>query len=86
VEVYIRALQDMQVARKRIAEVFNEVDVLVTPTAPGLPEPISGAELAEAKQRRSLDPPTPRLSTFMAFRRSRCPAGSVLRVCRSACS
>lgn len=48
VEVYIRALQDMQVARKRIAEVFRDVDVLVTPTAPGLPEPISGAQLAEA--------------------------------------
>ncbi len=48
VEVYIRALQRMQVARHRIAEVFNEVDILVTPTAPGLPEPISGAELAEA--------------------------------------
>lgn len=45
---YIRAVQAMQVARHRIAAVFAEVDVLVTPTAPGLPEPISGAELAEA--------------------------------------
>lgn len=48
VEVYIRALQGMQVARKQVARVFDEVDVLVTPTAPGLPEPISGAQLAEA--------------------------------------
>ena len=48
VEVYVRALQRMQVARRQIAAVFNAVDVLVTPTAPGLPEPISGAQLAEA--------------------------------------
>jgi aspartyl-tRNA(Asn)/glutamyl-tRNA(Gln) amidotransferase subunit A len=48
VEIYIRALQRMQVARKQIAAVFDEVDILVTPTAPGLPEPISGAQLAEA--------------------------------------
>ena len=48
VEDYIRALQAMQVARHRIAEVFTQVDVLITPTAPGLPEPINGAQLAEA--------------------------------------
>lgn len=48
VEVYIRAQQRMQVARKQIAQAFDTVDVLVTPTAPGLPEPISGAQLAEA--------------------------------------
>lgn len=48
VEAYVRAQQRMQVARHRIAQVFNDVDVLVTPTAPGLPEPISGAQLAEA--------------------------------------
>ena len=40
--------QAMQVARHRIAEVFTQVDVLLTPTAPGLPEPINGAQLAEA--------------------------------------
>ncbi|MEY4641276.1 MAG: hypothetical protein RLZZ227_1270 [Pseudomonadota bacterium] len=48
VEIYIRALQQMQIARKQVAAVFNEVDVLVTPTNPGLPEAISGAQLAEA--------------------------------------
>lgn len=48
VETYIRALQRMHIGRKQIATVFNEVDILVTPTAPGLPEPISGAQLAEA--------------------------------------
>jgi aspartyl-tRNA(Asn)/glutamyl-tRNA(Gln) amidotransferase subunit A len=48
VEDYIRAMQAMQVARHRIAEVFTQVDVLITPTAPGLPEPINGAQLAEA--------------------------------------
>jgi aspartyl-tRNA(Asn)/glutamyl-tRNA(Gln) amidotransferase subunit A len=48
VEVYIRALQQMQVARNQVAAVFNDVDVLVTPTNPGLPEAISGAQLAEA--------------------------------------
>jgi aspartyl-tRNA(Asn)/glutamyl-tRNA(Gln) amidotransferase subunit A len=48
VEVYIRALQRMQIARKQIATAFEEVDVLVTPTVPGLPELITGAQLAEA--------------------------------------
>ena len=48
VEEYIRAVQAMQVARHRIGEVFQTIDVLVTPTTPGLPEAISGAELAEA--------------------------------------
>ncbi len=48
VETYIRALQGMAVARHRIADVFTDVDVLVTPTAPGLPELIEGATLAEA--------------------------------------
>ena len=45
---YIRAVQAMEVARHNIAAVFEEVDVLITPTAPGLPELISGAQLAEA--------------------------------------
>lgn len=48
VEDYIRARQAMSVVRHRINDVFNDVDILVTPTAPGLPEPISGAVLAEA--------------------------------------
>jgi aspartyl-tRNA(Asn)/glutamyl-tRNA(Gln) amidotransferase subunit A len=48
VEVYVRALQQMQRVRRMVASRFNEVDVFVTPTAPGLPEPISGAQLAEA--------------------------------------
>lgn len=42
-EDYIRALQDMMRVRNSIADVFNEVDVLVTPTAPGLPERIDQA-------------------------------------------
>ena len=42
-EDYIRAQQDMVRVRHAIAEVFNEVDVLVTPTAPGLPERIDSA-------------------------------------------
>ena len=42
-EDYIRAQQDMVRVRHAIAAVFNEVDVLVTPTAPGLPERIDSA-------------------------------------------
>ena len=53
VEDYIRAQQAMTVARHRIAEVFQQVDVLVTPTAPGPPELIDGAELAEANSAES---------------------------------
>jgi len=48
VEDYIRAQQQMQVARRQILDVFNTVDILVTPTAPGLPEPIAGAQMADA--------------------------------------
>ena len=40
---YIRAQQDMVRVRNVIAEVFTQVDVLVTPTAPGLPERIDSA-------------------------------------------
>jgi len=40
---YIRAQQDMVRSRNLVADVFNEVDVLVTPTAPGLPERIDSA-------------------------------------------
>lgn len=40
---YIRAHQDMIRARRQIARVFDDVDVLVTPTAPGLPERIDSA-------------------------------------------
>jgi aspartyl-tRNA(Asn)/glutamyl-tRNA(Gln) amidotransferase subunit A len=40
---YIRAQQDMIRSRNLIEEVFKEVDVLVTPTAPGLPERIDNA-------------------------------------------
>lgn len=42
-EEYIRAHQDMMLIRNRIAPVFNSVDVLVTPTAPALPERIDEA-------------------------------------------
>ena len=40
---YVRAQQDMVRARHQVAEVFNSVDVLITPTAPGLPERIDSA-------------------------------------------
>lgn len=40
---YIRAQQDMIRVRHDINDVFNEVDVVVTPTAPGLPERIDSA-------------------------------------------
>ncbi len=40
---YIRAQQDMIRARNLVTDVFTDVDVLVTPTAPGLPERIDGA-------------------------------------------
>jgi len=42
-EEYIRAQQDMMRVRNSIGDVFSEVDVLVTPTAPGLPERIDQA-------------------------------------------
>jgi aspartyl-tRNA(Asn)/glutamyl-tRNA(Gln) amidotransferase subunit A len=48
VEDYIRAHQQMTVVRRQIDAVFDEVDILVTPTTPGMPERIDGAELAEA--------------------------------------
>jgi len=48
VEDYIRAQQAQRVVRNRINEVFREVDILLTPTAAGLPELISGAMLAQA--------------------------------------
>lgn len=40
---YIRSQQDMVRARNQVAEVFKNVDVLVTPTAPDLPERIDSA-------------------------------------------
>jgi aspartyl-tRNA(Asn)/glutamyl-tRNA(Gln) amidotransferase subunit A len=40
---YIRARHDLVRVRHAIAAVFDNIDVLVTPTAPNLPETISGA-------------------------------------------
>mgnify|MGYP003388038007 CR=1 FL=1 len=40
---YIRAQQDMLRTRHEINDVFSEVDILVTPTSPGLPERIDQA-------------------------------------------
>ncbi|MDG2175785.1 MAG: amidase [Gammaproteobacteria bacterium] len=40
---YIRAQQELLRTRHLINDVFNEVDVLITPTAPGLPERIDQA-------------------------------------------
>jgi aspartyl-tRNA(Asn)/glutamyl-tRNA(Gln) amidotransferase subunit A len=48
VQDYIRAHQATTVVRRRIADVFREVDILVTPVAPGLPEPIADAAVAHA--------------------------------------
>lgn len=41
---YIEARRQLALARNAIAAVFTDVDVLVTPTAPGLPERIDEAE------------------------------------------
>jgi aspartyl-tRNA(Asn)/glutamyl-tRNA(Gln) amidotransferase subunit A len=41
---YIRVRDELALVRRAIAEVFTEVDLLVTPTAPGLPETIANAE------------------------------------------
>lgn len=48
VQDYIRAQQATRVLRQRSSEMFREVDILVTPTAPGLPEPIANAAVAAA--------------------------------------
>ncbi|MDT8397513.1 MAG: amidase [Pseudomonadales bacterium] len=41
---YVRVRQELALVRHAIAKVFTDVDVLITPTAPGLPELISEAE------------------------------------------
>jgi aspartyl-tRNA(Asn)/glutamyl-tRNA(Gln) amidotransferase subunit A len=43
----------MTVVRRQIEEVFMDVDILVTPTTPGMPELIEGAELAAANSAES---------------------------------
>jgi len=40
---YIRVSRELVLARRAIAQVFREVDLLVMPTAPGLPETIANA-------------------------------------------
>lgn len=40
---YIRVRHDMIRVRNRIGKVFEEIDVLITPTTPNLPETIAGA-------------------------------------------
>lgn len=46
---YIEARRELTLCRRAIADVFDEVDLLVTPTTPGLPEEIRNAEIpAEA--------------------------------------
>lgn len=90
VEDYIRAMQSMQVARHRIGEVFRDIDVLVTPTTPGLPETISGAELAEANGAESSTRNTapfnlygiPTISLPCGFSRSGLPIGMQLSSAR----
>ncbi|MCP5144027.1 MAG: amidase [Gammaproteobacteria bacterium] len=47
-EHYLLAEREMRIARHRIDDVFNEVDVLVTPTTSDMPEPIEAAILAAA--------------------------------------
>jgi aspartyl-tRNA(Asn)/glutamyl-tRNA(Gln) amidotransferase subunit A len=41
---YIEARRELEIARHAIAEVFSDVDLIVTPTTPGLPEEIRNAE------------------------------------------
>ncbi len=41
---YVGARRELEIVRHTIADVFGEVDVLVTPTTPGLPERIADAE------------------------------------------
>lgn len=41
---YIEARRELEIARHAIAEVFSGVDLIVTPTTPGLPEEIRNAE------------------------------------------
>jgi aspartyl-tRNA(Asn)/glutamyl-tRNA(Gln) amidotransferase subunit A len=41
---YIRVRNELDLVRRAIAEIFTEVDVLITPTAPGLPETIANAQ------------------------------------------
>jgi len=48
VQDYIRTQQATTVVRRSIGEIFRDVDILVTPTAPGLPEPIANAAVAAA--------------------------------------
>lgn len=40
---YVNTYRELLLARKAIANVFDDVDLLVTPTTPGLPEPIRHA-------------------------------------------
>lgn len=47
-EDYINARHEMALARNAIVNVFREVDILVTPTAPTLPELIDNAVIADA--------------------------------------
>jgi len=41
---YIRVRRELDLVRRTIAAVFEDVDLLVTPTAPGLPETIANAQ------------------------------------------
>jgi aspartyl-tRNA(Asn)/glutamyl-tRNA(Gln) amidotransferase subunit A len=45
---YKRAKEAQTLSRRAIAEVFQQVDIIVTPTAPSLPEPITEAAIAQA--------------------------------------
>ena len=40
---YVNTYRELLISRKTIAKLFEEVDLLVTPTTPGLPEPIRHA-------------------------------------------
>jgi aspartyl-tRNA(Asn)/glutamyl-tRNA(Gln) amidotransferase subunit A len=41
---YVEARRDLELARNAIVRTFDDVDLLVTPTAPGLPEEIRNAQ------------------------------------------
>jgi aspartyl-tRNA(Asn)/glutamyl-tRNA(Gln) amidotransferase subunit A len=44
VEEYVNARNELALIRNSIADVFQDVDLIVTPTAPGLPELISNPQ------------------------------------------
>jgi aspartyl-tRNA(Asn)/glutamyl-tRNA(Gln) amidotransferase subunit A len=81
---YIEARRELELVRNAIAGVYEEVDLIVTPTTPGLPEEIRNAENpanaagAEASVRNTVGfnlYGTPTISVPCGFSRSGLPIG-----------